>query len=428
MRRSRVLLLVVLLVGVIAASAVVTARLWPEGEYGHDLRRYSDIDGVATRFGDLGDGHVLAIGSPDRHRILVQWRDPDGSGWTAPQLVWREDAVAFDNTLRTGDGVAAVQQAFTTDTSDDTEASAHWVAIVCQAPALTCAASQPAGAARPAQVAADGGHVLLGPARDGVWWWDPAEGIHRTPWRGGRDAAALAPDGGLRLITSRPARGACTFRLLTSDPGTASFRPVAQQGGRLRGTSRSECRSYLDTDPALWSADWIAVHPSDHRTPDFWFVRAGARSAWRATGVDPSGLQAVDVDRGCCDTGIASFVHGAEVAYGSPDGRSLRLQVHRRGEEVWSPPVEVGEAPDDVRCDLPDLTEVGEDAAAAVVMGCTSDVGRGALIAVSRDLATWQARYVPEVDTEVLTDEEGRLVVGDLTWSPATGWSDGRAS
>lgn len=427
MRRSRVLVLVLLLAGVVAASAVLAARLWPEGEYGHDLRRYGDADGVATRFGDLGSGHVLAIGSPDSHRILVQWRDPDGSGWTAPQLVWNERAVAIDNTLRTGDGVAVIQQAFTTDTSDDTEASAHWVAIVCRASALSCSASRPAGSARPAQVAPDGGHALLSSGERGVWVWEPGAGIHRVPWQGGRDAAALAgpalaPDGGLRLVTSSPARGACTFRLWSAEPGTAAFRPVALQRGRLRGAARSECRTYLDSDPGLWSPDWIAVHPSDHRAPDFWFERTAA--GWRATAVDPSGLDAVDVPRGCCDTVVGAFIHGADVAVGSPDGRSLRLQVHRRGEDRWGPPVTVGTAPRRVACDLPDVSEVGDGA--AVVLGCReAGDARGVLVAVSADLESWRARYVPDVTNEVLTDDEGRLVVDDLRWSPEDGWSDG---
>ena len=113
----------------------------------------------------------------------------------------------------------------------------------------------------------------------------------------------LAPDGSLRVVTSRPSRGHCTFELLVSAPGTADLISVRRTSEPLRGRGLSDCSSYNDT----FSASWLAVHPSDHRARNFWFVRDG--EAWSASGRDPSGLRLVDVDKGCCATSIAGFVH-----------------------------------------------------------------------------------------------------------------------
>ena len=45
----------------------------------------------------------------------------------------------------------------------------------------------------------------------------------------------LAPDGSLRVVTSRPSRGSCTFELLTGTPGTADLTSAATATERLRG-------------------------------------------------------------------------------------------------------------------------------------------------------------------------------------------------
>lgn len=111
------------LVGVIVLALVLLTggayAGWRQvgGDYDHALERYGDEAGEPHRFVDLPDGEAqLAIGSPDGHRVVVQWRDPDGSGWTAPETVWRDRSmVALDNTVRYGGGTVAIRQTFSPD-------------------------------------------------------------------------------------------------------------------------------------------------------------------------------------------------------------------------------------------------------------------------------------------------------------------------
>lgn len=167
-------------------------------------------------------------------------------------------------------------------------------------------------------------------------------GIHRATWSGhpglryrlsSASEPVLAPDGTLRVVSSKPSRRRCTLDLLASTPGTADLTSVASTTERVRGRELSDCRSYLLT----WSADWVETHPDDHRARDFWFVRDG--DTWTTTHEDQSRRRQIDVAKGCCDTAVLGFVHWTDVACGSPDGHRIQVQHHLLGEETWSKPL-----------------------------------------------------------------------------------------
>lgn len=419
-----------------AAALVVAGALggWPwsgDDVYGHSLERYGDERGEPNRYVNLEDGAAqLSLGSPDGHRIVVQWRDPDGHGWTEPETVWTDRTnTAIDSTVRYGGGTVGIVETYTPDTSDDDDSSDVQVGIVCRA--LVCAATRKPGFGSEPQVTPDGKVVYLGQDEQAVSLWTEGAGFARARWAGhpgfeygevSPSRPVLAPDGSLRVVSSRPARGSCTFELLASEPRTADLSVVARSTRPLRGTAGSDCASYLDT----YSADWVAVHPDDHRARDFWFVRRG--ETWTTTREDPSGLEIVDVGRGCCDTAVAGFVHWNDVAYGSPDGRRIQVQTHLLGEETWSEPLLLDGAPGGFTCTWLEGYEVGDGF--AVLMTCHSGAvreefrGDAYAVAATPDLAHWESAWVIGVDADPVVDDD-RVVVGDVWWTPDRGFDRG---
>ena len=219
-RRGLVALTVAL--GVLITGAAVGWAAWDaDSGYRHALVKYDDHRGEPNRYVNLGDGEAqLSIGSPDRHRIVVQWRDPDGHGWTEPETVWTDNNnVAVENTVRFGGGTVAIQQIYTTDVDSDSDIDSLTVGIVCRE--LTCEARRSPGFGSEAQVTPDGGTVYLGQSEKGASAVDgrrrhPGRALVRPPRvrlpRGVASEPVLAPDGSLRVVTSRPSRGSCTLR------------------------------------------------------------------------------------------------------------------------------------------------------------------------------------------------------------------------
>lgn len=430
MSRGRWGVALVLAVAVLAAAAGVGWAVWGKDlRYRHALVRYDASEGKANRYVDLDDGSAqLAIGSPDRHAIVVQWRDPDGYGWTAPETVWTDRKnIAIDNSVRYGGGTVAVQQTFTSDVHDDSDIGNVTVAVVCRR--LSCTAQRVRGSAAAAQVAPDGRTAYLGQDDKGAYLWSSRAGIHLARWSGhpgfrygvvSPSQPVLAPDGSLRVVTSKPSRGSCTFELLASRPRTADLSSAGRVTERLRGSATSDCSSYL----ATYSADWVEVHPTDHRAPDVGFVRDGA--GWTTTRQDPSGLKVVDVDRGCCDSVSQGFVHWNDVAYGSPDGHRIQVQSHLLGDERWSNPQLLAGAPAGYRCTWQEGYEVGPQGF-AVLMTCHSGKvrnqyrGDAYAVAVTPDLRHWDSTFVTGVSREPRVDGD-RLVVGGTSWTAKAGF------
>ena len=412
----------------LGAAGAFGAWPWSAGEtYTHALEKYDDEHGEPNRYVDLADGAAqLSVGSPDGHRIVVQWRDPDGHGWTAPETVWTDRRnTVVDSTVRYGGGTVAIVESFTPDTGDEDDSHDVQVALVCRD--LACVTARSPGVSTEAQVTPDGRVAYLGSTEQEVRLWTAEGGLRRVPWSGhpGFDLhevspsrPLLAPDGSLRVVAARPARGSCRFDLLVSEPRSADLVRAAGSSQPLRGRAPSDCASYLDT----YGADWLAVHPSDHRAADFWFVRRGAR--WTTTTQDPSGLALVDVDRGCCDTAVAGFVHWNDVAFGSPDGRRIQVQTHLLGHERWSEPLLLDAAPPGSRCTWLEGHEVGDGI--AVLMTCPAEpardrsAGDAYAVVASPDLRHWQSAWVADVVAEPEITEDA-VRVGPMTWTAEDG-------
>lgn len=413
-----------------AAAGVAWSQL-DDGPYAHSLVRFEDERGEANRYTNLDDGAAqLSVGSPDGHDLVVQWRDPDGRGWTAPETVWTDERnLAVENTVRYGGGTVAIVETYTPDTGEDSDIHDVRVAVVCRD--LACEATDAGGVDAEAQVTPDGALVYVGRTERSVQLWSEGDGFHTTPWSGlprldhprlTVSSPMLVPDGSLRVVSGRFSRGHCTFELLTSAPRSADLSSVARRTQPLRGDLRSDCQTYVDT----FSADWVAVHSFDHRASDFWFVHTGG--SWTTTRRDPSGLQAIDVEgTECCDTGIVGFVHWNDVAYGSPDGRRIQVQTHFLGQETWSEPLLLDGAPPGHRCTWLEGYELGDGF--VLLMTChqaghpVADPysGDAYAVAATTDLERWETAWAGNVRRAPDVSHEG-LRLGRLTWTPDAGF------
>ncbi len=419
MRRSW--LVVVLALVALGAGAAVGWAAWrgdDHDDYTQRLEQYPE-SGEPHVFVNLPDGEAqLALGSPDGHRLVVQWRDPDGHGWTKPETVYEDSKLrAIENTVRYGGGTVGIVETYVPDTNEDNDDNAVYIAVVCRD--LVCDATE--SLTTEAQVTPDGATAFLGSSPTGALFWDSTDGFHEAAWRNhpGFDASTsstsepvLAPDGSLRVVGSRPARGDCTYELYTSEPGAAALTASARVTTPLRGRARSDCRSSLRT----WSDSWVEVNDPELRAATVWFVRDG--DAWTSTTEDASGLAQIDV-RGCCDTYAAGFIHWNSVAFGSPDGQRIQVQSHLLGDEQWSEPVVLDGAPPRSRCTSLDGFEAGPKGF-ALVLSCRG----GVAVAASADLRDWTSTYLPGVTGEALPDDEGLRIGGELVWSPDDGFVD----
>lgn len=429
----------------LGSVAALGAGFWvarsADGVYGHRLERYDDEQGERNRFLDLPDGEAqLSLGSPDGHRLVVQWRDPDGTGWTAPQTVHEDrENRAVDSTVRVAGGTVAIVETYTGDVGDDSDIGDVEVLVVCRDLRCATGSSVTVGEGDAAvgepELTPDGGVVLFGWSREGAIAWEQGSGFSTWTWRDpfARRAAVsrpvLAPDGSLRLVRGRPGREdggrTCTYTLLASEPGSGELSEAGSTTARLPGRRTSECRSYLQT----YSADWVGVEPDDHATDGFWFVRDGDR--WTTTSDDPSGLVAgPDLPRGrCCGLGIAGFIGWDELAYGSPDGRRITVQPHFQGQESWEPQQVLPGAPRGYECTWMEGGQVGDGGYAVYLVCHSGEVendfrGDAYAVAVSTDLRTWDTFFVRDVVGDVMIDQDAGVSVAGrplTTWRPDEG-------
>lgn len=210
------------------AATLGWAASHEDSPYRHSLVRYDGDRGEANRYVNLDDGDAqFSIGSPDDHRIVVQWRDPDGHGWTAPETVWTDEKkVLIDDVVRYGGGRAAIYETYTRDVHSDNDIDAVHATIVCRE--RTCTARGSPGAGGEPQVAPDGRTAYLGQDREGAYLWTTDGGIRHAPWSGhpGFDyhedspsEPVLAPDGSLRVVTSRPSAATARSSCSPAHPG-----------------------------------------------------------------------------------------------------------------------------------------------------------------------------------------------------------------
>lgn len=272
-----------LVLAAVALAGVLGVLAWFRSDlttYRHDLVRFEGDRAEANRFLDLagGDGQ-LSIGSPDRRSVVVQWRDPDGAGWTEPTTTYvlRERGLDFyDTTAREAGGTVAVLALFADD--DEYDGDDLTVGLVCRD--RRCWVQEEPGFGGEPEVAPDGRTAYLGEDEQGAWVWDEAGGIRRVEWTGHppygagpvtASQPALAPDGSLRVAAARVVPGGCRFTLLASAPLDGALEEVATAVRPRRAPADSRCRPFLDVP----SVDRVVVRPVDPGQRAFGWDRTG---------------------------------------------------------------------------------------------------------------------------------------------------------
>ena len=287
-RGARRLLAVTLVAGLLAGAAVWGLVLRDDlVTYRSEQEAYDDQAPVARVIELEGDDAALSVGSPDGRVLTVQFRDPGGEGWTAPQEVFRLDGRRrdfSDTTAREEAGTVAVLALFADgdeDDGDDLE-----IGLVCRD--RSCVVRRGPGFGGEPEVAPDGRTAYLGEDENGAWLWSVSWGdIRHLDWTGHPSYGAgpgvpsqpaLAPDGSLRVTANRVVPGGCRFTLLVSEPLSAALSPVASARRPRQGPSDSRCRPFLDVP----TTDRVVVRPVDpgqrafewDRTDDGWVVTA----------------------------------------------------------------------------------------------------------------------------------------------------------
>lgn len=252
--------------------------------YRHDQQTYADQAPPARVIELEGDDAGLSIGSPDGRVLTVQFRDPDGSGWTEVEEVFELEGRGrdlSDTTAREEAGTVAVLVLFANGNEFDGDDLT--VGLVCRD--RRCWVQREPGFGGEPEVAPDGRSAFLGEDEEGAWLWDEAGGIRRVAWSGHppygagpvtASQPALAPDGSLRVAAVQVVPDGCRFTLLVSAPLDGDLEPVATTTRPRSAPADSRCRPFL-TAPG---PDRVVVRPVDpgqrpfvwDRTEDGWTV------------------------------------------------------------------------------------------------------------------------------------------------------------
>ncbi len=278
---SRVLVVVAAAIVVLAGIGVLWVTLLHDDlvTYRHAQQTYADQAPPARVIELAGDEAALSVGSPDGRVLTVQWRDPDGEGWTEVEEVFRVEGRGrdlSDTTAREEGGTAAVLALFSNGNEYDGDDLV--VGVVCR-DRECCVQREPGFGGEP-EVAPDGRTAFLGEDEEGAWLWDEAGGIRRVAWSGHppygagpvtASQPALAPDGSLRVTAGRVVPGGCRYTLLESGPLSGDLAPVASTTRPRTAPADSRCRPFL-TAPG---ADRVVVRPVDPGQRAFAWDRDG---------------------------------------------------------------------------------------------------------------------------------------------------------
>lgn len=341
------------MIGLLALVVVVGGTAWVVRDdtvsYSHSLDRFGK-GGLKNRFIHLDDGSQFSIGSPDRHRVVVQWKDRDGRGWTKPKTVWTEKKLrTSDNTVRYGGTAVAITQDFSTggEYGDRT-----LVAMVCRVP--SCDVKELPGSERQPQITPDGRYAYLGQLDGKLVLWTTEEGF-RTVKRSGKPEddqknqaisdLVLAEDGSLRLLSGSSIPTGCAFDLGLAKPGTGKFSVVGRGEAATKRPIKYGCIPYVPDGPG---ADWIEVPGNGGRWERFWIVRRG--DTWVTANVDPSGLVLNDYAVRGGYTTLTQNVNGPNLAVGSPDRHRFQVQLRPHDSTSWTKVQLLKGAPADLPC------------------------------------------------------------------------------
>ncbi len=269
---------------VLAGLGVLWVTVLHDGlvTYRHAQQTYADQAPPARVIELEGDQAALSVGSPDGRVLTVQFRDPDGSGWTEVEEVFELEGRGrdlSDTTAREEGGTVAVLVLFANGNEFDGDDLT--VGLVCRD--RRCWVQREPGFGGEPDVAPDGMTAYLGEDPRGAWLWYEADGIRRVAWSGhppygagqvSTSQPALAPDGSLRVAAARVVPGGCRFTLLATPPLSGDLTPVTTTTRPRSAPADSGCRPFLSVP----GPDRVEVRPVEPGQRPFAWLRDG--DAW----------------------------------------------------------------------------------------------------------------------------------------------------
>jgi len=418
-------------IGAITALVVLVGGGWIVLASGltnsHELERFGH-GGMKNRFINLEDGSQLSVGSPDRHRIVVQWKDSDGHGWTAPKTVYEDKRnTSVDSTIRYGGSTVAIDEWFSFDTSSESDTDGVDVKIACVSAGHRCDVREDRNStSSTAAVTSDGRTILWGVQNGAAITWT-ADGFHSAKEKVPAEFASqapsastvLAPDGSLLKLVGQEHGKTCTLTLLGSEPGSATFTTLTSVEKPFKDLYDTGCT----IDMSAPSTDWVQVGAYSGSWDRFWWVRRGGD--WRETHKDPSGLIPAPFYAPHCRFMVQTqFVNPDNFSYGSTNGRNIRVQVHRHGAARWTKPVilEPVAAGTSFRCASIEGQRVGRDGFVVALIGGRPAYGRA--LAVTQDQVHWKTAYFPGARGSLSVDKSDRVRLGDtVAWTSEDGFT-----
>jgi len=324
--------------GVLAANPTPT----PDLAFGEPLAHYGAEKAKVRK---LPTGGRIAVGSRTGHDITVQWRDPNGRTWSAPQVAQNEAKLwTHDISVRQKSGTVAIAPDFWTQRILDDDYDPSFTSlIVCRN--LRCAESRSSGWLTGATLAKDGSLVAFQTDDDHVLLWEDGRG-YRTSVISGlpkvERRVQMMPDGSFIGVAGRWDGSQCHYALYSADRGSTTFRKEAETPGV---TDTESCLfASVEVSGANRVNVWLEL-----LSDDVGFVRRG--SEWS---VDARALTRMQIP----ETGGKSTVAATSVGVGknstavvgSRDRTTVLLQVRSGYLKAWSKPRVIARAPAGTVC------------------------------------------------------------------------------
>ncbi|MCW2812771.1 MAG: hypothetical protein JWN84_226 [Nocardioides sp.] len=355
---ARVVLGALATVLALLATACGSSPAADEPAYGHALVEHRFEKTHVVR---LDDGVRLAVGSPDGHRIQVQWsRTGRADGWSTPTTVDTDRLWTHDVQLAHRGGTAAIDPDWWREKElDDDYAPHHTSQVVCRAFRCLPAHSSAGLSGTKLDGAGDFASFGLGPQRVLLWDVDGGFRTSAVTGIGPRATYDLAPDGSFVAAQGRAAGRLCIYDLFVTDRHETRFRRVASSA-QVPAVPPCDTASFeVGRDRVNVDVEELSEGIEFRRSGDRWSVEQSEHPlvAYPDThGRSTLGTQEIDLG----DAGTLSI--------GSPDQRRILVQAQPAGSREWGPPQQVATAPPGTRCRT--ASPVGNRSGAVVVLGC----------------------------------------------------------
>ncbi len=373
----------------------------------------------------LEDDVRLAVGSPDGHRIQVQWsRSGDAGDWSAPTTVDTDPLWTHDVRVTHRGGTVAIDPDWWRErVLDDDYAPHHTSQVLCRA--FRCLPAHSSVDLSSTRFDAEGTFASFGLGDERVLLWTSPDGFRTSRLTGlGPEASIdLAPDGAFAGTQGRRSGALCVYDLLVTAPHETRFRRVASSP-QVPGPPCDASSIELGRDRANVFVEGLRGGVDFRRTDGVWAVVRSQRPLVAYPDTHGRGTLATqELDLGAAGT----------VSIGSPDQRRIMVQTHPADSREWDLPRQVATAPSGTRCRI--ASPVTNEAGAVVVVGCypeaqpwrpavrsAGDPAYGVALATS-DGRSW--RVLPLRDPKIEPLEQGTRQVLVQTRSRTLLWGKG---